>query len=176
MSVLTVILWFSAKLTCNVHPDQVRPPKHFSTKDLAADPKNAAYEFHHNFETGDYTTAFDLATAEMRGIVEGKLKECEKEPDACAKRHEKEVGTIESTGKVLDRSGNRATVELTSYYRSSPTPKVFAFDVVKEGEFWRVASRREVAAGTVTPVQQVAIPVPQPAASVPLEVADPANP
>jgi hypothetical protein len=147
MSALTIVLWFAAKLTCNVHPDQVREPKHFSTKDLAADPKNAAYEFHHNYETGDFTTAFDLATGEMRRIVENKLKECEQNPDDCAKSQRKLAGTIESTGKVLDRGMNRATVELTSYYRSVPNPKVFAFEVVREGEFWRVASRRDVVAG-----------------------------
>jgi hypothetical protein len=146
MSALTIVLWFAAKLTCNIHPDQVRDPKHFSTKDLAADPKNAAYEFHHNYETGDFTTAFDLATGEMKRIVENKLKECEQNPDDCAKNHKKLAGTIESTGKVLDRSMNRATVELTSYYRSTPNPKVFSFEVVREGEFWRVASRRDAVA------------------------------
>lgn len=176
MSVLTIILWFAAKLSCNIHPDQVRDPKHFSTIDLAADPKNAAFEFHHRFETGDYATALDLSTGEMRKTVEAKLKECEQDADACAKNMARLAGTIRSTGRVLDQTGTRATVELTSISQTAPGQKTYSFEVVKEGDFWRVASRRDVAnppadpppthasaqvAASATPEPQ---PQPQPAA------------
>ena len=80
MSALTLVAWFAARLACNAHPDQVREPKHFSTKDLAADPKNAAFEFHHSFETGDYTTALDLAGGEMKKIVEGQTHRMRTKP------------------------------------------------------------------------------------------------
>jgi len=180
MSTLTIVLWFMAKLTCNVHPDQVREPKHFSTRDLAADPKNAAFEFHHKFETGDFTTALDVSTGEMQRIVEGKLKECEQNADDCAKNQKELEGTIESTGKLLDRSDTRASVELISNYKKTATKKTFGFDVVKEGEFWRVASRREL---PNAPVQQVppptataaapaAVAPAAPAASAPVEMSD----
>ncbi|HMA93920.1 MAG TPA: hypothetical protein VKP30_14615 [Polyangiaceae bacterium] len=145
MSVLTVILWFAAKLSCNIHPDQVRDPKHFSTIELAADPKNAAFEFHHRFETGDYATALDLSTGEMRKTVEAKLKECEQDADACAKNMARLSGTIKSTGRLLDQVGNRATVELSSVSQLAPGQKTHSFELVKEGDFWRVASSREVA-------------------------------
>jgi hypothetical protein len=157
MSTLTVILWFAAKLACNIHPDQVRDPKHFSTKDLAADPKNAAFEFHHNFETGDYVTAYDLSTGDMKRTVEGKLKECEQTPDECQKNQRKQAGTIQSTGRLMTLAGNRATVELTSE-RTNVTAgplKSYAFEVVKEGEFWRVASRKDIpTVAPQAPVQQ----------------------
>ncbi len=173
MSALTIVLWFAAKLTCNVHPDQVREPKHFSTRDLAADPKNAAFEFHHKFETADYVTALDLSTGEMNRIVEGKLKECEQHLDDCVDSQKKLAGTIESSAKVLERSENRATVEMTSVYKGTLGSKTFAFEVVKEGEFWRVASRRDVA--TAKEPQAVSPAVPNaPASAAPVEMADPA--
>lgn len=174
MSVLTVILWFAAKLSCNIHPDQVRDPKHFSTIELAADPKNTAFEFHHRFETGDYVTALDLSTGEMRKTVEVKLKECEQDADACAKNMARLAGTIKSSGKLLDQLGNRATVELTSVSQLAPGQKTNTFEMVKEGDFWRVASRREVAnpaAAVEVPAAQsaqvAASATPQPAAAQP---------
>lgn len=175
MSVLTIILWFAAKLSCNIHPDQVRDPKHFSTIDLAANPKNAAFEFHHRFETGDYATALDLSTGEMRKTVEAKLKECEQDADACAKNMARLAGTIKSTGRLLEQAGNRATVELTSISQTAPGQKSYSFEVVKEGDFWRVASRRDVANPTAdVPTTQASAQVaasatpeaqPQPAAA-----------
>jgi hypothetical protein len=167
MSVLTVILWFAAKLSCNIHPDQVRDPKHFSTKDLAADAKNAAFEFQQRFETGDYITSYDLATGELRRIVEGKLKECEQTADECAAHQKKLAGTIQSTPKVLEQTPTKAAVEIQSYYSGSPSPKTFAFDVVKEGDFWRVASRREVANAPAQPVSPAAVPAAPVNAEVP---------
>jgi len=165
MSVLTIILWFAAKLSCNVHPDQVRDPKHFSTLELAADPKNAAFEFHHRFESGDYVTALDLSTGEMRKTVEAKLKECEQEVDACTRNMARLAGTIKSTGKLLDQVGNRATVELTSVSQTAPGQKSHSFEVVKEGELWRVASRREVATPSAPAVNVPTAPSAQVAAS-----------
>lgn len=172
MSVLTVVLWFAAKLTCNVHPDQVREPKHFSTKDLAADPKNAAFEFHQKFEMADYITAFDLATGEMKRVVEAKLKECEQKADECVETQKKLADKVESVGKVLDRTETRATVELTTVYKGNPGSKSFVFDVVKDGQFWRVASRRETAAAPAQQMPNNAAPnAASPAA--PVEVPDP---
>lgn len=156
ISILTVILWFAAKLSCNIHPDQMRDPKHFSTRELAANPKNAAFEFHHRFETGDFTTALDLSTGEVKNTVEGKLKACEQEPDTCAKNMAQLAGTIQSTAKVLDRSGDRASVELISESKAWPGRKSFLFEVVKHGDFWLVTSRREVATGSAASPAQVA--------------------
>lgn len=176
MSVLTIILWFAAKLSCNIHPDQMRDPKHFSTRDLAADPKNAAFEFHHKFETGDYVTALDLATGDAKNVVEAKLKACEQDPDPCLKAMTALAGTVQSTGKVLDRHGDRATVELTSESKSWPGRKTFSFDVVKEGDFWRVASRKEIATSAAaahgTPAQAATGAVEEAAAAS----AEPAQP
>jgi len=144
MSTLTIIAWFASRLACNAHPDQVREPKHFSTKDLAADPKNAAFEFHHSFETGDYTTALDLASGEIKSLVTGKLEECEKTPDVCDSNQKALEGSVNSVGKLLEQTDARATVELVSVYRKVLQPKTFQFVVEKQGEFWRVTSRKEV--------------------------------
>ena len=177
MSALTVVLWFMAKLSCNIHPDQMRDPKHFSTRELAADPKNAAFEFHHRFETADYVTSFDLATGEMKRIVETKLSECEQGIDACLERQKRMAGTIESTARVMDRGENRATVEITSVYKGSLGTKDFSFEVVKEGEFWRVASRRELATAPVQQVPTTEATATPPAAAAPVEMSDqPATP
>jgi hypothetical protein len=159
ISILTIILWFAAKLSCNVHPDQMRDPKHFSTRELAADPKNAAFEFHHRFETGDFTTALDLSTGEVKNLVESKLLGCEQDPDTCAKNMAQLEGTIQSTAKVLDRSTDRANVELISESKAWPGRKSFLFEVVKQGEYWLVASRREAASGAAAEPAQVDAPV-----------------
>jgi hypothetical protein len=144
MSALTLIAWFAARLACNAHPDQVREPKHFSTKDLAADAKNAAFEFHHGFETSDFVTALDLATGDARKLVEQKLQACEADPDECHSTQKKLAGSVVSTARVLEQSGDRATVELVSKYTKGLQAKTFLFEVIKEGDFYRVATRREV--------------------------------
>ncbi|MGC4064347.1 MAG: hypothetical protein QM784_06820 [Polyangiaceae bacterium] len=144
MSALTLVAWFAARLACNAHPDQVREPKHFSTKDLAADPKNAAFEFHHGFETADFVTALDLSTGETRKLVEQKLQACEADPDECRATQKKLAGTVVSTGRVLVQDGDRSTVELVSKYSKALEPKTFLFEVVKEGDYYRVATRKEV--------------------------------
>ncbi|HEY5961836.1 MAG TPA: hypothetical protein VIV60_34995, partial [Polyangiaceae bacterium] len=136
--------------------------------------------FQQRFETGDYVTSYDLATGELRRTVEGKLKECEQAADECAANQKKLAGSIESTPRVLDQSPTRANVEIQSYYRGSPTPKTFAFDVVKEGDFWRVASRREVANAPTQPVSPAhadtaTVPGANPAAPTPAGV-NPAAP
>lgn len=160
ISILTIILWFAAKLSCNVHPDQMRDPKHFSTRELAADPKNAAFEFHHRFETGDFTTALDLATGDVKNLVETKLKGCEQEPDACAKTMAQLAGTLQSTAKVLDRSADRASVELISESKTWPGRKSFLFEVRKQGEFWLVSTRREGTAAAPAQAASAAVAVP----------------
>lgn len=165
ISILTIILWFAAKLSCNVHPDQMRDPKHFSTRELAADPKNAAFEFHHRFETGDFTTALDLATGDVKNLVETKLKGCEQEPDTCAKNMAQLARTIQSTAKVLDRSADRASVELISESKTWPGRKSFLFEVKKQGEYWLVSTRRELASGAsaVAPAEAASTAVAVPA-------------
>jgi hypothetical protein len=144
MSTLTLICWFAARLACNAHPDQVREPKHFSTKDLAADPKNAAFEFHHSFQTGDFETALDLASGEVRKMVEAKLVECESKPDECEDNRAKLAGSIKSTAKVLEEVGGRSTVELVSFYSKQLEPKTFQFTVEKQGDFYRVTTQKQV--------------------------------
>jgi hypothetical protein len=163
MSTLTLICWFAARLACNAHPDQVREPKHYSTKDLAADPKNAAFEFHHSFETYDFTTALDLASGELKKLVENKVIECEKEPDVCAKKQATLAGTVNSTGRVLDEEGTRTTVELVSYYGKQLEPKTFQFVVEKQGDYYRVLSRRQIANAVSATAESV---VPAASASV----------
>lgn len=160
ISALTLILWFAARLACNAHPDQVREPKHFSTKDLTADPKNAAFEFHHSFETGDYTTALDMAAGELKKLTETKLVECESSPDACDENQKKLAGSVNSTGTVLEQTEDRATVELVSHYRRELKPKTFSFVVEKRGDFWRVTSRREVSNHAAAAPASTAVAVP----------------
>jgi hypothetical protein len=159
MSALTLVAWFASRLACNAHPDQVREPKHFSTKDLAADPKNAAFEFHHSFETGDYVTALDLATGDVKKLVETKLAECEQNADACEENQKSLAGSVTSTGRVFEQSAERASVELVSHYRKQQQPKTFNFVVVKQGDYYRVMTRTEVPnAVPAAPVTPVATP------------------
>jgi hypothetical protein len=180
MSALTLIAWFAARLACNAHPDQVREPKHFSTKDLAADPKNAAFEFHHGFETSDFVTALDLATGDARKLVEQKLKACEEDPDECQATQKKLAGSVVSTGRVLAQSGDRTTVELVSKYSKALQPKTFLFEVVKEGDYYRVATRKEVPNAPAAPTASAAAAQPtspesprEPKISGPAEVSPP---
>lgn len=156
MSTLTLVAWFAARLACNAHPDQVREPKHFSTKDLAADPKNAAFEFHHSFETHDFTTALDLAMGEVKKLVTSKLAECESAPDACEEQQKALAGSVNSVARVLEQNPERAIVELVSHFSKSLEPKTFQFTVEKQGDFWRVSARREVA--NSRPVETSAAP------------------
>jgi len=142
VSLLLLILWFSARLACNAHPDQVREPKHYSTFALAADPKNAAFEFQQQFETGHYEIPMDLSTGPMRNIVDQKMRECEKDPDACEERQQELAGKVESLATVLEQDNRRAIVEIESVF-SSGESKTYTFTVIKDKDQWKVLDRRE---------------------------------
>ncbi len=167
VSFLLLILWFSARLSCNAHPDQVREPKHFSTAALVKDPKNAAMEFHHAFETHDFTLATDLCAGALKETVDQRLQECEKDFEACEKRQKELANTIESLPRVTERQGNRATVEITSVYGGKET-RGFTYTVVQNQGQWKVTERRD---GVVARPAAAEASVSKPGAAEPGEVA-----
>lgn len=142
VSLLLLILWFSARLACNAHPDQVREPKHYSTFALTADPKNTAFEFQQQFETGHYEIPMDLSTGPMRKIVDQKMQECEKEPDACEEHQQELTGKVESLATVLEQDNRRAIVEIESVFPTGES-KTYTFTVTKNKDQWKVLDRRE---------------------------------
>ncbi len=142
MSLLTLIVWFAARLSCNLHPDQVREPRHYSLAQLAALPKNAGFEFLRRYHEHDLVAAMDLSTDGVLGEMQKKLEECEQDPDACETRRLALEGTVEGVASLIDQKEDTAVVEVTLTAKDIGQ-KTFTLNVKREGAMWKVSERRE---------------------------------
>jgi hypothetical protein len=169
MSLLTLIVWFAARLSCNLHPDQVREPRHYSLAQLAALPKNAGFEFLRRYHEHDLVAAMDLSTDGVLLEMQSKVEECEREPDACEARRAALAGTVEGVASLLDQKEDTAVVEV-SLTAKELGQKTFTLSVKRDGNMWKVSERREGGVVHVAPTA-VAEPAagaePSPSAALP---------
>ena len=70
-------------------------------------------------------------------------------------------------GRVLEEVAGRSTVELESHYRKQLEPKTFQFVIEKQGDFYRVLSRKQVANAGVNPLAIVPPVTAVPSATAP---------
>ncbi len=134
-------LWLAGKLWFNYHPDQVRDPKYFSLPQLAADPKNAAFEFVQRYETGDYIPAGDLSLGELHREVLGHLQQCERDMKACDDRVNYSKKEFSGSAALVSQDGDQAVVEMTHQFGAG-APKMTTLEVRRDGAVWKVLSRR----------------------------------
>jgi hypothetical protein len=161
VSLLMIIMWFTAKLACNAHPDQIRDPRYYSVDQLARDPKNAAFEFQLRYVAKDYLVAGELVSGKMAEKIRELLKFCEGNMDSCEKDRLALKDKITGTAALLEQSPSRATVEITTLINNE-NPQTVTLDLVPSGLVWKVTESRDGSMRRTDSVPSAAVGSPVP--------------
>lgn|GEM_PF-2296086 len=143
VSILMIIIWFSARLACNAHPDHIRDPRYVSVDQLSRDPKNAGLEFALRLASKDVLLAGEIATGAVADKVRELIQSCETNMDACAREREALKNKVTGTARLLEMNPKRALVEVTTY-TSNENPQTKQLELVPVGKVWKVAQSRDV--------------------------------
>jgi hypothetical protein len=140
VSVLTIILWGSAKLACNAKTASARPPLKLDSTELATDPKDAAFELQQRWAMHDYARVRVLAKGAVLAELDKEARRCA-EDRACENSREELERRVRSTASLLSRSPTAAKVRVKTY-GAEGGQQTYLLDLVPEGGLWKAVSRQ----------------------------------
>lgn len=141
ISILTAILWGSAKLACNSKVASARKPLELTTIERSKDPKSAAFEFQQLMARHEYKMARTIATGRAIEQVGEAEKQCAADRAACDRERIQLKDTVKSSAALLSSTPRQAKVRVVT--QGLPTGKqTYVVDVVPQGDGWKVADRR----------------------------------
>ena len=140
MTLMTFLLWGASRVACNYSRTVHQPPRNIPLKDRIKTAKGAAVEFELQLARGNLDEARGLASGPVALKVEQLEAACNADPDPCAATAEEaaEAG-IGAVGEVVQRSGARFTVDVTTF--AGDAKSVHRLEVEKQGTDWKVVSR-----------------------------------
>ena len=141
VTLLTAVLWGSSRIACNAKTASARQPITLPTKDLADDPKNAAFELEQRWAQHDYATARKLAKGKVLAELNESEQQCRRDRRACEREKETLKDKVKSTAALLKRSPTSATVRVKTI-GAPGGPKTRTLDLVPEDGVWKAVERR----------------------------------